>query len=428
MRKLWALIVADALVLLRDRAGLVLLYLMPTALVVVVTLVQDSTLRAVKGPDISMVLVNRDKGPLGSAVGDVLRKAGALPATGPTDRGLADESQAREAVRRGQYRALVLVPQDASRRLADFRDGTWPPLAGATNAAARAAAPRIRVVLDPAMMERTRSLVLNALARALVASETRIVLEGIAGVTGEPGAAASLVPRTEYGGFFADLGVEEAASSASRVALATSTQQNVPAWTLFAMFFLVVPLAGQMVAERQSGLQRRILAAPVGYTAVVLPKVACYLVVCLTQFAGMLAIGFFLLPLAGAEPLRIGAAPGAMLAMATAAALAATGYGVAVGTLARTQQQVSTFGAVGVVIAAAVGGIMVPVFVMPPALAAASRFSPLGWGLEGFLELFVRGGGLAEVGDNVMKLLAFFFVCLAVSSAVRAARGPGSLG
>jgi ABC-2 type transport system permease protein len=426
MSKLWALIVADARVLLRDRAGLAMLYLMPTALVVVVTLVQDSTLRAVKGPDLSVVLINRDHGPLGAAFSAALRKAGALPPEGPTDRGMADEAAARDAVRRGVYRALVVVPTNASQRLAAFRDGTWPPPRQATNAAARAAAPGARVVLDPAMMERTRALVLHALARAVAASEMRIVLEGIAGVSG--GGDAAFTPNTEFGGFFVDLSTEEAAGPAARIALATSTQQNVPAWALFAMFFLVVPLAGQMVAERQSGLQRRVLAAPVGFAAVLVSKVTVYLVVCLTQFAGMMAIGFYLLPLAGAEPLRIGGAPGAMALMATAAALAATGYGVAVGTAARTQQQVSTFGAVGVVIAAAVGGIMVPVFVMPPALAAASRFSPLGWGLEGFLELFVRGGGLADVWDNALPLLAFFLGCLALSSAIRAARGPGSLG
>ena len=48
-----------------------------------------------------------------------------------------------------------------------------------------------------------------------------------------------------------------------------------------------------------------------------------------------------------------------------AASLAATGYGLMVGTLAKTYEQASMFGAVSIVIAAALGGIMVPTYVMP---------------------------------------------------------------
>ena len=54
-----------------------------------------------------------------------------------------------------------------------------------------------------------------------------------------------------------------------------------------------------------------------------------------------------------------------------------------------------TFGAVSVVIAAAIGGIMVPVFAMPPVMQTISIFSPLSWGLNAFLDVFVRGGSLA---------------------------------
>jgi ABC-2 type transport system permease protein len=50
---------------------------------------------------------------------------------------------------------------------------------------------------------------------------------------------------------------------------------------------------------------------------------------------------------------------------------------------------------------------MVPRFVMPAAMQEISLYSPMAWGLEGFLDIFLRHGGLAAVGDEVLKLAAF---------------------
>lgn len=41
------------------------------------------------------------------------------------------------------------------------------------------------------------------------------------------------------------------------------------------------------------------------------------------------------------------------------------GFGIAIGTVAKTQEQSAPFGATAVVILAAIGGVWVPVFMMP---------------------------------------------------------------
>ena len=97
------------------------------------------------------------------------------------------------------------------------------------------------------------------------------------------------------------------------------------------------------------------------------------------------------------------------------AAVAACGYGILLGTMARTYEQASAFGAVSVVIAAAIGGIMVPVFVMPPVMQTISIFSPLSWGLNAFMDVFVRGGSLRSVLPDVALLVLFFLVTTLVA-------------
>jgi ABC-2 type transport system permease protein len=39
----------------------------------------------------------------------------------------------------------------------------------------------------------------------------------------------------------------------------------------------------------------------------------------------------------------------------------------------------------------------------------------MSWGLEGFLDIFVRGGGVAEVLPECSQLLVFAAICLSIA-------------
>ena len=68
MRRLFASIYKEFLVLIRDRAGLAILFIMPLVLILIMTIIQDATFKTVKEVDISMILVNNDKDSLGEAI------------------------------------------------------------------------------------------------------------------------------------------------------------------------------------------------------------------------------------------------------------------------------------------------------------------------------------------------------------------------
>ncbi len=52
----------------RDRAGLAMLFLMPLALVLIMTSLQDTTFRAINESGIKMVILNGDRDSLGMAI------------------------------------------------------------------------------------------------------------------------------------------------------------------------------------------------------------------------------------------------------------------------------------------------------------------------------------------------------------------------
>ena len=101
--------------------------------------------------------------------------------------------------------------------------------------------------------------------------------------------------------------------------------------------------------------------------------------------------------------------------MIMATGLAATAFGLALGSIFNTPEQAAAFGSVSVIILAALGGIWVPVFVMPSIMQTISTFSPLNWGLEGFYTIFLRGGGIIAILPQVALLLAFCLVCMIVA-------------
>jgi ABC-2 type transport system permease protein len=202
------------------------------------------------------------------------------------------------------------------------------------------------------------------------------------------------------------------AAETSRRPLPNATQHNVPAWALFGVFFIVLPMAGTFIKERYSGVALRLRSLPVAHATLMAGKLGAYLLVCLGQLALIVAIGRWLLPLCGAPAFTLDAAPLALGIVTASVILAATSYGVFLGTVVRSFEQAAMVGPISIVIAAAVGGIMVPVYAMPEIMQRLSLASPLAWGLNAFIELFVRRGGVAEVAIEATALTGFALACL----------------
>jgi ABC-2 type transport system permease protein len=137
--------------------------------------------------------------------------------------------------------------------------------------------------------------------------------------------------------------------------------------------------------------------------------------VALIQFAIMLLMGMYVLPYFGLESLNPGTSFPALFILALSCAFAAIGYGIAIGNLARTDQQSSVFGAISVVIMAAVGGVWVPSFLMSDVMKNISLLSPMHWGLSGFYDIFLRDAGVVAILPESAALFGFGAVCFALA-------------
>ena len=425
MDRLLATIMKEWRLLARDKAGMLALFLMPALLVIVVSVVQMNVLKTMGDDPVAMLWVDLDQGDVARLLRENLAMAdGITPVDRLEDQPL-DEAGALVRVAEGDYQVCLVIPAGFSRAIQDRSASAAAAMldAAAESAADASPGPEIVVHFDPLASGAFRSAVSQALQRLLAAIDTRMKLSAFSDKLPDHMTevlAEALGPYTpgDLKEQLSELSLEWDARPLATLTeksarrgdfdrVPSAVQQNVPAWAMFGIFFIAVPLSGALVRERASGIMTRLQLLPVPFTILLAGKLAAYVMVCLIQFALMMLIGRFIMPLLGASPLTLGPAWGAVVVVLLCVALAATAFGILLGVATRTYEQASMIGAISVVIAAAIGGVMVPVFAMPWIMREISQISPLAWGLNAFLDLFARGGTLATVWPEAALLIGF---------------------
>ncbi|WP_213955714.1 ABC transporter permease [Variovorax sp. dw_954] len=376
---LTSLIKKELIALVRDVHGLAALFLMPVIFIVVMSL----ALKDYYNPPLTALryaVRQHDNGvPAQSILADWKRAHG-------TPQDLPADWQAQ--LTNGQLKYVIVLQ---------------PGLSDALNADTLPTVPLMRLLAEPGI----DGNLFNALRAELVgvAGEVKGRLE--ASVAGGPPAppGASMATLLE---------AERFAPSGPRP---TAVQQSVPAWLVFGMFFVVASMSSLFIQERASGTLGRLRSLGVPTGMLLVSKALPYLGVNALQAALMLAVGVWLMPLLGGDALSLaGIHWDALVVALVAIGLAAVSLSLALACAVRTHAQAATVGPVANVLMAAVGGIMVPKFVMPAAMQHVAEWSPMNWGLEALLTALLRGGGLAEMLPELVRLLVFSAVMLALAA------------
>ncbi len=417
MLRLISSIYKEFLVLIRDRAGLAILFIMPLFLIIIMTLIQDATFKSVKEANISMILVNNDHDSLGAAISNGLYESDFFQIVETLDGVPITEDMAQQAVAQGKYKIGIVIPERATEAIRQNvkalinKSFTSLNIPGAKKRT-RKSSIDIKIYIDPATSQSFKNTLMSSLKEFTAELEIKLFFQNFSSTL------AGMFPEQDPIEFenFQTINYKEIyASTTGDEILPNSVQHNVPAWTMFAIFFIVLPLAGNIIKERDEGSVVRLKTMPGSYVTVMFSKISIYLGVAMLQFILMLMVGKYLLPAMGLPQLEIGPHKIALIALAIASGLAATGFGVAIGTIATTHEQASTFGAVSIIIFAALGGIWVPVYIMPHTIRIISEFSPLYWGLNGFYNIFLRNGNFVAVLPEIFKLIFFFAIMLLIA-------------
>ena len=419
--KILATVYKEFLLLVRDPGGMALIFIMPLALVIVMALVQDAPFRDYQEIKLEVLFIDQDQDSLSAKVMEAFQ---ASPNVMLIQK--HDTTEAKKLVQAGKFKAAIVVPKSAS---ADLRRKTKQLITSvfsnfgfpADIDSTQLPAINIEIFFDPAIKSNYKQALSGSVEKIAATVQTEWVLDELQQQLSEGKEEA---PKKIAIDVSKIMRVDQRFASENKYQglMLNSVQHNVPAWTMFAMFFILYPLAGNFIKEREEGSMLRLRLISGSQWPVISGKFGFYFLICLVQFLLMIAVGIYIMPLLGLTKLVLGSNPLGILITACSVAMAATGYGVLIAVYFRTAQQALSFGSVSVVILSAIGGVWVPIYVMPEILQTVSRFSPMSWGLESFNDLFLRQASIRAILPNVLRLVGFALVALGASVVIHKSR------
>jgi ABC-2 type transport system permease protein len=412
----------DLKILFKDRGQLAVLFALPLILALFLggggATARD--LASVTGESrlsIKICIVNEDQGPYGAQVEEVLRDIQPLRVLHSSSVDRADM-----LVADGEAAAAIIIPADFSARI-DSNQAT-----------------RVKLIKNPT--QQTEAQVVAGILREVLAElNVRAEIEyGIRAVFDQTGALQAADPQTVRAAQAQTMGVIWTSVQEIRQNPAIAVQREdlageerllpisgivfgyvMPMFATMFVFFLVGFMAESILKEKEAGSFRRLLAAPIHPVTILAGKMLAFIGVVFLQMLVLFGIcrAFFAMPL--------GNSPLALLALTLALALAATGLGMLLGSLARTSKQAGSIGMLlGFVLFFAAGFITafsleITGNVVELGLPSEgfsfylSQLTPHAHALNGYLKLILYGAGFVDILPNILALLGFAVVFFLVA-------------
>jgi linearmycin/streptolysin S transport system permease protein len=401
---IWTIFKIGTLNLRRDKAAFVMTFVMPVVFFSIFALIFGAGNRGTKENKIKVVVTDLDHSEISARFIATLKKQKALDVSAAPD-----DATARKQVHDGSFPVAVIVLKNFSATFGNFVSDQET----------------VEMVYDAAnpIAQNAVSGLLQA-AAMMSAPDTMIVkgfsnLEGLgAGLTPQQSRALENIrpylrgdkPWSELTGVATDArdpsqGMLRIRSTDVRAGEAPAEQRSMIAYYAagVAVMFLLFSMAGAggaLIEETETGTLERLLSTNITMTRLLAGKWVFLTVMGSIQVAVMFvwaALGFRL------ELFTPGRLAG-VIAMAIVTAAAAAGFGLVLATACKTRAQLGGTSSVVILTMSAIGGSMVPRFVMPKFMETLGLFTFNGWALDGFLKVFWYGDVHASVIHTLRTL------------------------
>jgi len=165
------------------------------------------------------------------------------------------------------------------------------------------------------------------------------------------------------------------------------------------LLFSASAAGGAILDESDSGTLDRILSSRVTMTKLLVGKLAYAALLGFTQLTVMFLWGAFAFQVDLLHHL------GGFLIMASVTSLASAGLGLALASACKTRAQLSSLTTLVVLVMSALGGSMVPRFIMPEFLQKIGFLTFNAWAIDGFTKIFWREEPVTHIWPQVLVLL-----------------------
>ena len=245
-------------------------------------------------------------------------------------------------------------------------------------------APSIRIIQDPS----------RKVAATVLEGQLRQMLIDHAGLTNSEGFESVSALGSEQSGTLKD----------------PTVTYYIGATAILFLLFSAMQGAAISIDERRNGISDRLMVGPKGALGMLSGKFVFLSIVGFFQAAIIcgVAYAFFEVPVQAHLP---------SLALAClGAAVLASGLALLLASLCKTQTQMNTVSTFAVLLLSAVGGSMVPRFMMPSWLQHLGTFTPNFWSIEAFYGILARGQSVIDLLLVWGVLFGGGFLCLGLAA------------
>ena len=363
--------------LFRDRMGLFFIFGLPVILIVVLGTVFGGR----TAPRLGVVVV--DSGPLSTRLVEAIRGGAVkLEITTPSD-----EARLRAAVENGSLELGLVVPAGYETTLRDGGRAKVTVIGRPTTALSA-----LRRAVDTAVAEQSAVIRATRLAQA----EARITFDEALAIAAKAQADTPAMQVTVER-------IGEGIFPEGTAAFAPGAQSQL---VLF-MFLTSMTAATQIILSRQLGVSRRMLAAPIGLTTIVVGEILGRFGVAMVQGLFIVLLSAFAFGVPWGDPLAAGM-------VVVVFALVGTGAAMVVGVFANDVDQAGSLGVMAGMLLGALGGAMVPLEIFPEPMHTLAYLTPQAWAIQALRTVGLREGGVADILPElaVLGLFALGLVAL----------------
>lgn len=463
MVQIFSLIVKEIKLLLRDPGGLIMLFILPALFIIILSVSLQGTFSSSNNTEkINIIVINNDKGDVGNKIIDGIIKTGYFNVISELNNKIILIEDALNELKKGKYKIVIDIPENASDSI-DFKVESTinifidPVLsndfaAHITNAVQNMVHGLMfsnvmnvsKNVFENIKLERLKQIdnqiadsiykkkeiinMLNDFKKSQIDPQTLAVVENLnkkyilefdERINELNKQKKSL--KTEK---FSDNGsqniklktlkiVQKYYSQTDAKYIPNSVQQNVPGWTIFALFWITQIITINIISERESGTFKRILISPISTIKFLIGKILPFFIINLIQAAAMFAIGVYILPMLGTPALDLKDIP-ALTAVTVSISFVAISFGLFISSISKTVFIAASLSGTVVIIMTVAGGIMIPKFIMPKFMQVISLFVPHGWALDAYLNILIKDYKLFESLPSICIIilygLAFFVI------------------
>lgn len=186
--------------------------------------------------------------------------------------------------------------------------------------------------------------------------------------------------------------------------------QAVAGTAIMMLLFSVSAIGKSMLDEKESGVLKRLLQSPLHPMAILMGKMLTAIITAIFQLSVMFIFSWAVFGL------DIFVDIPSLVMMIVATAIACSAFGVLLASLVTSKKQADSLGTIIILFMSAIGGSMIPLYIMPLFMQDAAIISVNYWSIQGFYDIFWRQAGVSAVLDNVLVLCAISACVLLIST------------